>query len=322
MKSRTESIALLNSMSKIPATDTTNTTLLEDFWMDSIRTICSIRSGKWWFLHTTKPISTVASQQGYSIPAGIRKLIDMYVTVGTTVYTPEPIHSPEAWNAILSAELGESDVARFYFVQDNKVLIAPTPASTAGTITFRGRKSVPDLTVDDDSVTVTDIANGDTEITISADGLASMAGKYIRITAPADGAAAKGDGQWYEIESASATTVTLVAPYEGTTLTGASAPATVGQMSPIPEAYDMAPIYRTLALFNNINDPLHPAVAKTYWNMYDGGQEAGFATLPGGLVGQMLEAEGESVEGAYVGPLSGRSLGGAWYEPRTQATGF
>jgi len=322
MKSLTVSTALLNSMSKVPSTDATNTQLLQDLWNDSVKTICSIRSGKWWFLQTTTDIATVSSQQGYSIPAGIRKIIDVYVTVGTTVYTPEPVYSPEAWNGVLSAQLGESDVPRFYFVQDNKILIEPTPSSTAGTITVRGRKGVPDLTVDDDTVTVSAIANGATTVTVSSGALVSMAGKYLRIAAPADGAANKGDGHWYEIASATVgTTIELVAPYEGTTITGGSATATVAQMTPIPDAYDMAPIYRTLALFFQINDPTNSRVINAYWKLYDGGQEAGLSTLVGGLIGQMLESEGESIEGAYVAPTD-RHINNYYYEPRQDASGF
>tara|TARA_R100001530_G_scaffold100538_1_gene69904 strand:- start:18997 stop:19980 length:984 start_codon:yes stop_codon:yes gene_type:complete len=327
MKSLTTSVALLNSMTKVPAGDTTTTTLLTDLWNDSIKTICSIRSGKWWFLQTTTDITTVASQQNYAIPAGVRKLIDVYVTVGTSIYRPQPIYSPEAWNAILSAKLGESDVAQFYFVQGNEILIEPTPASNSNTITVRGRKSVPDLTVDDDTVTVTHIANGSTAVTISSGGLVSMAGKYLRITAPATGAADAGDGQWYEIASApvAGTSIVLVAPYEGVTLSGATATATVAQMSPIPEAYDMAPIYRTLALFYQVNAPESPRIYNTYWKLYDGGQEAGLSTLVGGLIGQMLESEGESIEGAYVPPIGSTdslAYGALWYEPRQDASGF
>jgi len=321
MKSLTQSVALLNSMTKVPAADTTTTTLLTDFWLDSVRTVASIRSGKWWFLHTTKTATYVASQQAYAIPAGIRKLMDIYVTVGTTIYRPQPVYSPEAWNAILSAELGESDVARFYFVEGNKVLIEPTPASTAGTITFRGRKNISDLTVADlTTPTVTSITSGTTAIIINAGGLISMAGKYIRITNT--GVANTGDGQWYEIESATATTITLVAPYEGTTIAAGTAACVIAQMSPIPEAYDMAPIYRSLALFHQINSPESPRISQTYWKLYDGGQEAGVSQLVGGLVGQMLENEGESIEGAYVAPMGGALYDTNWYEPRQDASGF
>ena len=322
-QSLTTATALLNSMTKVPSTDTTNTTLLTQFWNDSVRTVCSIRSGKWWFLQTTKDIATIASTQSYPIPAGIRKIIDVYVTVGTTVYTPKPIYSPEAWNIILASQLGESDVPQFYFIQDNKILLAPSSASTAGTITVRGRKNIPDLTVADlTSSTVTTATNGTTALVISAGGLASMAGKYIRITNT--GVANTGDGQWYEIASATATTITLVAPYEGTSIVAGSAACTIAQMTPIPEAYDMAPIYRTLALFYAINDPLHPAVSQGYWRLYDGGQEAGLSALVGGLIGQMLESEGESVEGAYVAPLNNSSFnsGVPYWLPYDDASGF
>lgn len=324
MKSLTQSVALLNSMTKVPSTDTTTTTLLTQLYNDSVRTVCSIRSGKWWFLQTTKTIATVASQQAYSIPAGVRKIMDVYVTVGTTVYTPTPVYSPEAWNTILAAQLGESDVPRFYFIQDNKILIAPTPASTAGTITVRGRKNIPDLTVADlTTPTVTTATNGGTAIVLNGGSLLSMAGKYIRITNT--GVANTGDGQWYEIASVvTAThTLTLVAPYEGTSIAVGTAACTIAQMSPIPEAYDMAPIYRTLALFYAINDPLHPNVANGYWRLYDGGQEAGLSVLVGGLIGQMLENEGESIEGAYISPggLSSQ-FSAPWYLPRDDASGF
>lgn len=325
MKSLTVSVALLNSMTKVPSSDTTNTTLLTQLWNDSVRTVCSMRSGKWWFLQKLTTIATVASQQAYAIPAGIRKIIDIYVTVGTMVYRPTPIYSPEAWNRILSAQLGESDVPLYVFVQGNKFLLAPTPSSTAGTITVRGRKGVSDLTVADlTSLTVTSITNGETAIVTSSGTLVSMAGKYIRITN--SGITNTGDGKWYEIASATAgTTITLVAPYEGTTIAAGSAACVISSMSPIPEAYDMAPVFRSMALFSQINDPLHPAVANGYWRLYDGGQEAGLSVLVGGLVGQMLEAEGESIEGAYVPPLYGGTVnayGIPYYDPFQDASGF
>ncbi len=325
MKSITQSVSLLNSMTKVPTTDTTTTTLLTQLWNDSVRTVCSIRSGKWWFLQTTKTIATAASTQSYGIPAGIRKIIDIYVTVGTQVYVPRPIYSPEAWNVILASNLGESDIPLFYFVQDNKILIAPTPASTDGTITVRGRINLPDLTVADlTTSTVTTATNGTKTIVLNAGTLVSMAGKYIRITNT--GVANTGDGKWYEIESAvvATNTLTLVSAYEGTSIAAGTAACTIAQMSPIPEAYDMAPIYRTLALFYAINDPLHPAVSQGYWRLYDGGQEAGMSALVGGLIGQMLENEGESIEGAYLAPSSTimSSSGAPYWLPYDDASGF
>ena len=323
MKSFTESVALLNSLSKVPSSDTTNTTLLTQLWNDSIRTVCNIRGGKWKFLESITSISTVASQQGYYIPARVRKIIDLYITVGTTKYLPTPLYNPEQWNLALATNMATSDVPLYYYVQDNQILIFPTPATSSNTITLRGRAIVNELNVADATVTVTDLANAGTAVTVSSGALVTMAGKFIRITASTTGAAAKGDGYWYEIASATPTTaIVLIAPYQGVTLVAASAAATVGQMTPLPDAYDMAPIYRAIALYQQINDPLHPASYQTWWRLYDGGQEAGLATMPGGLVGQMLENEGDAgPEGAYISPNSLNSLDPNT-PPRYPLTGF
>lgn len=323
MKSYTQSIALLNSMSGVPSADTTGTSLLSQFWNDSVRTFCGINGGKLRFLETTKTIATVASQEAYDVPARIRKVIDLYVTVGTTVYKPTPIFDPAAWSRILSAQLAASDVPMFYYVEGRQIRIQPNPSSTAGTITVRGRLNIRDRNAADATVTVSDVTNGGTAVTVSSGALAAMAGAYIRITKDAAFAANKGDGFWYEIESASpSTSITLVAPYEGTTLSGASASSTVAEMTPIPEAYDMGPIYRTLALYWSIKDPLHPERAKSWWKLYDGGQEAGFSQLPGGLVAQMLETEGETVEGTYISPSVIQDLDPNTPPQRNSITGF
>ncbi len=322
MKSFTESQSLILKMAKVASTDTANVATLTSFWNDSIRTMCNIRGGKWWFLETTKDVATVASQRGYAIPAKIRKLMSLYVTVGTTVYTPTPIFDNNTWNKILAANYAVSDTPLFYYVQGHTVQMAPAPSSTAGTITMRGRLNLADLNVADTSVTVTTLANGGTAVTTSAGALVTMAGKYLRITADAAGAAAKGDGFWYEISSASPTTsITLVAPYQGVSLAAASAAATVGQMSPIPESYEMAPIYRSLALYAQINDPLHPNVAAGWWKLYDGGQEAGMSQTPAGLIGQMLENESETVEGNYISPNAIGNLDPNT-PPQQELTGF
>ena len=327
MKSLTQSVAMLNSITKVPSADTTNTTLLTNFWQDSVRTVLSIRSGKWWFLQTLKTIQTDTTLAGaYPIPAGCRSIMDLYVTVGNVIYVPRPVHSPEAWNIVLASRLGSSDVPLFYYVQGNKILIQPIPSSNTGVITVRARKNIPDFTVADlTTSTVTTATTGSTSVVLNAGALVSMAGKYIRITNTS--AANTGDGQWYEIASAvvATQTLTLVAPYEGTSIVAGTAACTIAQMSPIPEAYDMAPIYRAVALFFQLNDPLHPAVAQAWWKLYDGGQEAGLVALPGGIIGQMMENAGESIEGAYVAPMSSGNLNPynpPYWHPFQDASGF
>lgn len=323
MKSFTEVQTLLPKMAKVDSTDTTNVSLLMQYWNDSVRTMCNIRGGRWWFLETTETDLTEASTSAYPMPARIRKIMSLTVTVGTTVYTPKPIYDVDIWNSILASELGDSDVASFYYVQDNQILIQPAPSSAGNTITIKGRVNTRELEIDDYTTgNVLTMVNGSTAVVgTGTTWTAAMAGRYLRITH--SDTANKGDGYWYEIASVTdATNLVLSAPYQGTAITAGAAAYTIGQMTPIPEAYDMAPLYRALALWNQVNDPLHPKVADGYWRLYDGGQEMGLNKAPGGLVGQMLENEGATVEGAYTSPMGSGPYGPPYYEPRQQASGF
>lgn len=303
MKSYSTSLALLNSMSRTSTTDTTNNALLTSFLNDSIRAVCNIRGGTMPFMEDTRTIQTVASQQSYYIPASFRKINNLYVTVGTNIYTPTPVDSAERWSEILAGQLGGSDTPAYYFVQGKKVYMAPTPSTTAGVITITGRLSVVDVgVVDYTTGSILTATNGGT--TIVGTGTtwnATMIGKYIKISST--GAAKSGDNRWYLISVFTSTTqITLATAYEGTAISAGSTAYIIGEMSPIPEAYDMAPIYRALALYSQVSTPMSPQSYMTWWKLYDGGQEAGLRDTPGGLIGQMLENEGASIEGPYVSP--------------------
>lgn len=134
-----------------------------------------------------------------------------------------------------------------------------------------------------------------------------MVGRYIRITNTT--AANGGDGFWYKIGAYySATVIGLTTPYQGTSIVAGTAAYTLGQVSILPEAYQIAPVYRSAALYWGINNPANPntALANYYWRLYDGGVEAGLTTQYGGLIGQMLEEANESQEGPYMAPLPRR----------------
>lgn len=289
-------------------TTTANQTLGAAFINDSIRAISTIRSGKWWWLETTADVSTVASQRAYQIPNKIRKIVDLYVTVGVTnpvIYNPIPIEDPVKWKEILASRLGESDVTLFYYREGNTVQFAPVPATSGNVITFRGRLNQKDLSINDYTTgSVVSIANGGTAVVGTGTvWTASMVGRYIRITD--SDTANKGDGFWYEIGSfTSSTSIGLKKPYEGTSIVAGTAVYTIGQMSSIPESYDIAPTYRSAALY--FQKEGEPDIANQFWRMYDGGKEAGLISEDssyGGIIGRMMEEAGEKVEGAYMSPL-------------------
>jgi len=155
---------------------------------------------------------------------------------------------------------------------------------------------------------------------------ADMVGRWIRITQAT--AANQGDGAWYEIgDYYSATSIGLKTAYQGSPIVAGTAPYVIGQVSPLPEAYQMAPIYRACALYWGINNPNTPNtnLANYYWRLYDGGVEAGLSQSYGGIIGQMQEEANESQEGPYMGPLPRKgesSYGLPFYNPFQQASGL
>jgi hypothetical protein len=306
------------------STTTANLALGDLYINDSIRALSTLRGGKWWWLETTKDASTVASQRAYPIPNSIRKLTDLYVTVAATIYLPEPVYDPDKWKLVLAYQLGESDVPLFYYREGERVLVAPIPATSSNTITFRGRKNLRDLSIADYTTgTIVSVTNGGTALVGSGTTwTASMAGRFIRITE--SDTANKGDGFWYEIASVgSTTTLTLLKPYEGTTIAAGAAAYTIGQMSPIPESYDIAPVYRATALYWDSKGEKDRA--QKYWNLYDGGYESGRLapdSEPGGLVGQMLQEAAEKVEGPLIMPFGSQSNITNPNYPQPDASGF
>lgn len=301
MKSYTTLRNLYGSLTNNTQSD--NLTLGDQMINDSLRTIYNLRSGKWWFLENTETVATVANQEGYQVPANIRKIVDLRIEVGNIVYMPEAIYDPDKWKLVLAYRLGVSDVPYFYYREGNQVLITPKPATSGNSIIFRGRKLTADLNQADYTTgTITSLTSGAKAIVGNGTTWTTgMIGNFIRITPTA--AAGGGDGLWYEIADVTSTTgITLTKPYEGTTLAAATAAYTIGQMSLIPEAYDVAPVYRAVALYWMNNGDLNKA--KAYWMMYDGGVEGGFTQTYGGLIGQMLENEGDKTrEGAYIAPF-------------------
>ena len=325
-----QSLALMQQMAKVATTDTPNSALLVTLWNDSIRTVCNINGGKLRFLEAVKNMATVAGQEGYQTPNGFRKLMSIVIwseaTTAGVPYTPEMIFDPTIWNKIKQAKLGSGDLPLATYVEAQKFYIQPVPSTSGLLIQLRGRLQTNDLSIADYTTgTIVSVANGGTAVVGSGTTwTADMVGRYIRITQTT--AANGGDGFWYQIGSyTSATSIGLLKPYEGTTIAAGSAAYTIGQCSYIPEAYEMAPIYRAVAIFTGINDPTHPEISKNWWRRYDGGQEIGESKLVGGLIGQMLENEGETEEGAYVPPAGmnqSTGMAGPYYYPMQDASGF
>lgn len=393
-------LSTLQSLTKVPSTDTTNSATLIQFWNDSRRTVAGIAGGKWPWLEIEEEVETIAGQDYVQIPNHIEKVISVRQQNGDNptdvIYRPKMVFSQDAWDALLATLMGPASVPYNCYQRGDRLYIFPTPDTTGNRVIMRGRKKIKDINIADvTNITVADtsysttftgvlaedavsatlsgawglstgeyqvtFSNGDVRIvtfTASAttatweDGLSSSAtatitvaaygggsiltlsgsatadfvGRVIRITQTS--AAGGGDGYWYEIGAYySATLIALTKPYQGTELSAATAACTIGFATYEPEQYQMAPIYRSVWLWFQKEDPLHPDRYLTYAKMYDGGQEAGLTDRPGGLIGQMLDTEGESMEGNYVSPLPRDARDATnnyppYYNPWLNASGF
>lgn len=261
--------------------ETSNLTLGDVLINDAIRNYCAANGGKWWFLEKVTTQSTVANQQAYTLPQSTRKIIDLYVTVGTTVYSPIAVEDPDLWKRVLQEQLGTGDRALFYYRQGNSVLLAPTPATSGNTITIRTRRNVIDLkTADYTTGTVTGTLASTVLTGVGTTFTAGMVGRYINFTS--------GDGLWYELGTFTSTTVMgLVAPYEGVTVAGSA--FTIGQMPILPEAYHPMPVYQAASL---------------YWQK-EGNQSRAkmLSDMADRMFNDMKEEAGEKIEGAYMMPI-------------------
>lgn len=228
-------------------TSSSNLTVGDGFMNNAEKRILALF--QWPFLEVTDTKTTSAATQSYQIPQRIGKLEQITVTYNSVIYSPRQIASETQWQAF-NQNAPTGDIPSYWYQREGKVYLGPTPVAGGATITFFGRRLAKDLTIADYTTgSIVSIANGATAVTgTGTSWTTNMAGMFIRIT---DGTAANaGDGYWYEIASVqSTTTLTLVKPYAGTSISAATAAYTIGQMSLLPSGYTELPVYDAARIF-------------------------------------------------------------------------
>lgn len=243
-------------------------------------------------------------------------------TTGTIVSVPYTttltgVVASGATSATLSGAWGlPTDTYTIIFSNGEQRQATITNGGTA--LTFDALESAATATITVGTEEGGSIVTGDS--TAWTTGMA--ANRYIKITPTS--AANGGDGYWYEVQEVIDTThIALTKEYEGTAISAGTAAYTLGEMSVIPEAYDIAVLYRTIAIYWREKD--NKEKADYWWKLYDGGNEAGFTSEYGGVIGQMLANEGETEEGGYVPPFGSQNVNimqAPYYFPYQLASGF
>lgn len=215
------------------------------------------------------PGGTVAGQTAYQLPYNIKELIDLYIVSGSLRYVVTEVPSAQFYDRLQFAQYS-SDIPQYYWVFGGVANIFPTPASSGMPLTFRYKERLRDLSQVDYStgtVSVTTMTN-----TVTGSGTAwteDMANRWIRIAANTTSNTTSGDNEWYQIYTVgSATSLTLVNQYQGTTVAGGT--YAIGEMPLLPEDYQVVALYYALWIYYTSIVP-EPSQAKLWRELYDYG---------------------------------------------------
>ena len=295
MKTFSEIKLLLSYVSKTVNAYDTSYQFMIKFFNDSVRTICNIRGGDWRFLKQTTTLTGVTGQDFYLLPQEFRSII--------TVVDNSDTSNPVPLRPVLNDNSQDGDY-RIHTNNDFKCLEIEfvDKSFVAGGIGGKshkvyGRIKPVNLSADDyttgtvsgtasSSFTYTDLTGSGTTFT------SAMVGRYIKFA---------NNNNWYRItDFTDATHIEIYTNKQVFTLSGST--YTIAELCILPEAYIMAPVYRAMALHQQINNPTSPSSATVWWNLYDGGYEAGQSRVYGGIIGQMLEVEGKTLDTNSIAP--------------------
>jgi len=228
-----------------------------------------------------------------ALPFDMDQVESVYVINSDNRYTPKLIFSREEWDSLNFSKFS-SNIPIHAFVYNGQLEFFPTGTDDGDVIEINGKIRVTDLNIADYTTgTVDIITNNSIEVTGSGTTWTTpMVGRWIRVT-HSDVAAASGDGTWYEIaEVTSTTTLNLVRPYGGRSLTtGASAAYIIGQMPLMPENFHDMPVYKAAAVYWYNNDDV--GRADRYMVIYDRKQETLTSQYSSESTDPVLEEGGE-----------------------------
>lgn len=209
-----------------------------------------VNTRAWDFTQRALTRTTIASQQFYNLHVNYRRIIGApYVTVGTNRYTTQEVPTREEWDKLNSSS-DTSDIPEYHFIFNKQIGFYPTPSSNGNTITIPIEIQAKDLSVADFTTgSIVTATNADeTIVGTGTSWTAGMAGRYLKISE--DNTADSGDNQWYEISSITdGTNLELVLPYQGTSISSATQGYTMGQLSILPDGYDLLPVYHAAVTY-------------------------------------------------------------------------
>jgi hypothetical protein len=212
-------------------TSTTNLTLGDTLINQSTRKILSGYS--WPFLEKTATLKTVADQNYVLLPQDCEKLYTFYVDIDDQLYQATELTNKDDFDSL--GITNECSYPLYYYVFDRKLYFWPIPSTSNYDVVLTYKQRITDLDTADyttgtvsivDALGMTEVYGGGTTFT------ADMVGRYIKTT----------DRIWYKISAfVTETHLTIDRTYLGSDISNAT--YTIGQVSLIPEDFQILPVY-------------------------------------------------------------------------------
>lgn len=201
--------------------------------------------------------TTLTSTNAYPLPERFIAMDQLYSTVSTQRYYADPEYSEDAWRGYMrTPNAVVSDILTNVFVRPGiqKFEIFPIAATAGNTMTMLYTSFTKDLTAADYVTgTITTLANGGTAVTFASTALtALMVGRWLKTD----------DGNWYKISAiGSATTATLLMPYQGTAIAAGTSNFVIGELPRTPEGtHEVAVHYALWMHFLGVKRDVQTAV--------------------------------------------------------------
>lgn len=192
----------------------------------------------------TRTFATVASQQYYHYPPGIREVESLSITINSVIYPLTPIFSNKKWNELNAITIQNSAIPKYYFKRQRDFGIWPIPQDAyTGTITETTRGG--GLYFEDYTTGTVAVTENDETVTVTTGDLSAGEVKADFWFCLADD---NGEprGNWYRIETITDTThMELESVFEESTESGAK--YIIGQTPEGPEEGHELRAYRALA---------------------------------------------------------------------------
>lgn len=216
----------------------------------------------------TVPGGTISGTAAYTLPFNNKQVINTTVLIGSVLWQPTEVSTRKAYDALNIIPF-QNDFPQYYYIYNNQLLLWPTPATSAQTITINYKKRIRDLSVADYTTGTVSVTSASTTVTGSGTAwTTNMAGRWLNIPITASNTTS-GDDEWYKIASVvSATSLTLENAYTGQTVAGGT--HLIGEVPILPEDFQDLPLYRAAFVYHS-SIKLDKGKAGMYKSLYDEG---------------------------------------------------